>query len=198
MSPPAVRRATFADIDTCADVLADAFEHYAWELWTVAADNHRERIRALQHDALRLLGLALGEVWVAEVDGRMVAVAAWMRPGVQVPLETVAELMASRAAHEGDRHEASLAADEIVGTMPGKVDGYYLGTVGVLTAEQSRGYGRAVLSPVLERLATEQQPAQLETSLEKNVRFYESLGFSVTSMVTIPGGPSNRLMTRDP
>lgn len=191
-----LRRATLADIGACAEVLADAFEHYPWELYTVAADNHRERIRALQFDALRLLGLPGGEVWVAEEPGQLVAVSAWMPPGFRASGETEDALLASRAVHEGDRHAASLAADELVNAMPGRLDGYFLGTVGVSPARQGQGIGHSLLAPVLNRIAREQQPAQLSTSTEANVRFYERLGFTVTSMITIPGGPPNWLMTR--
>lgn len=193
-----VRRALPDDVDAAADVLADAFEAYAWELWTVAADRHKERIRELQHSAMTLMA-PYCETWVAEDSGEMVAVAAWVLPGAQVPAEIDEAMLAARNQHEGDRHEASLAADAEVAAMTGRVPGYFLATVGVLTSKQHRGYGQAVLAPVLDRLDAEGQCAQLETSSERNVRFYRQLGFEVTDHITISGGgPDNWLMTRQP
>ena len=47
-----VRRATEADINAAASVLANAFHGYPFLLWTVAADRHVERIAGLQRLAL--------------------------------------------------------------------------------------------------------------------------------------------------
>jgi GNAT superfamily N-acetyltransferase len=193
-----VRRGDATDIDAAAAVLADAFRDYPMLNWTVAADRHVERITGLQHLALKWLTIPYGECWLALDGDEVVAVAAWMPPGFEVPA-AVADYMAPiRAELEGDRHEHSLAADLLMDHLKPTIPAYYLGTVGTLTLRQGEGIGRAVLAPVLDRLDGEHAAAYLETSTPTNVAFYRRLGFEVTAHATIPGGPETWVMLRQP
>ena len=193
-----VRRATEADINAAASVLANAFHGYPFLLWTVAADRHVERIAGLQRLALERLTIPYGECWLALDGETIVAVAAWMPPAFELPASVAEDMAALRAELEGDRHEHSLAAGLVTEHLRPPGPAYYLGTVGTLTSRQGEGIGRAVLAPVLDRLDGEHAAAYLETSTANNVAFYERLGFAVTAHATIPGGPDTRVMLRTP
>jgi GNAT superfamily N-acetyltransferase len=100
-----------------------------------------------------------------------------------------------QAELEGDRHAASRAAEAFLAPYRPTTPHYFLGAVGTAPALQRRGFGRAVLAPVLSRLATEGAVACLETCGNDNVAFYRTLGFAVTTEVSVPaGGPSVALM----
>jgi len=75
---------------------------------------------------------------------------------------------------------------------------YYLSILGVDPPQQGSGRGSALLAPMLRRCDEEGVGAYLETSTEKNVRFYSRQGFRVTDEVQMPKGPTMWLMWRDP
>jgi ribosomal protein S18 acetylase RimI-like enzyme len=65
---------------------------------------------------------------------------------------------------------------------------WYLDRVGVDPARQGEGIGRALIQFGLDRAAAAGLPAYLETATERNVGFYQSLGFRVVSAGDVPGG----------
>ncbi len=77
---------------------------------------------------------------------------------------------------------------------------WYLALLGTDPDFQGRGYGSAVLAPILERCDTEGTPAYLESSKEANVPFYERHGFEVTGTLDLAKGRGPRmwLMWREP
>jgi GNAT superfamily N-acetyltransferase len=183
------RRAGAADLDAAAAVLADAFAEYAWTRWTVARDDHTDRVRRLQRLVMDRVALPHGEVWVAEdADGAIASVAIWMLPTTTVPATARREVELEQASLEGDRHEASVAAEAFVSQLRPTLPHYYLGAVGTRRDRQRRGFGAAVLDEVLARARTERIPVFLETSAPENVDFYAALGFTVVADVEVPGG----------
>ena len=73
----------------------------------------------------------------------------------------------------------------------------YLGYLGA--AEQGRGYGAAVLTPVLEALDAFGWPAYLESSNPRNLPFYRRHGFVDRAPLRVPDGcPPITPMWRDP
>jgi ribosomal protein S18 acetylase RimI-like enzyme len=56
---------------------------------------------------------------------------------------------------------------------------WYLPAIGVAPAWQGRGYGAALLRPMLERCDSERVPAYLEASTPRNRALYERNGFEV-------------------
>lgn len=190
-----VRQAVAGDADGVADLLARAFADYEWTRWTVAADDHFGRVKALQRMACVDLSMPYGEVWVASdaVSGPIVSAAMWMRPAVVVPDDVWAALAPRQASLEGDRHDASVAAEAACAGRAPSAPHWFLGAVGTESAAQRRGFARAVLAPVLSRGGC----AYLETCGAANVAFYESLGFVVTATVVVPDdGPVVSCMTR--
>jgi len=75
---------------------------------------------------------------------------------------------------------------------------WYLAAVGTRPEFQGMGSGPRVLHPVLERCDTAGLPAYLESSNERNVPFYERLGFVVRGRIQVPGGPALTPMWREP
>ncbi len=194
-----VRQAVATDIDEIADVLADAFADYAWTRWTVGADDHRGRVRALQRIAVERYGLAFGQVWVAEVDGRIVCAAVWMDSATAVPPEVDRELAPQIGELEGDRHDASTAAERSIAGWRPPHRHAFLATIGTRAAMQRQGLAAHVLATRLSTLDRDGLDAFLETSSASNVAFYERLGFAVIDHLTIPnGGPDVWAMLRRP
>jgi ribosomal protein S18 acetylase RimI-like enzyme len=182
------------DVAAAADVLAEAFTGYAWATWTVAADDHTERLRAQHELFLRRVLVPCGAWWVANADGsgpgRLVGVAAWLPPDADVPDEVWAELDVELAGLAGDRAEHAREAEAVGHALrPGGAH-WYLATVGVLPAFRKRGLATALLAPGLADAAASGLPAYLETSSWDNVRLYEQLGFRVSGHAEVPdGGP---------
>ncbi|HEY3831172.1 MAG TPA: GNAT family N-acetyltransferase [Acidimicrobiia bacterium] len=189
MSGITVRRATTADTDAAAFVLADAFTDYAWTRWTVDAVDHVERVRSLQRLVIEKVALPYGQVWVALDEHDAVAsVAVWMLPTITVPEAVLTEIGGEQAALEGGRHAASVAAELALSQSRPQAAHYYLGTVGTRRDRQGRGYGAAVLAPIVERARAEHAALYLETSAPDNVRFYTRLGFEIAAELDVPGG----------
>jgi len=186
-----VRRAVAADADAAAAVLADAFADYPWTRWTIDADAHGQRVEDLQRLCLNRLALPYGEVWLAcdEADA-VLSVAVWTLPQSAPPPAELDEMGEVQATLEGDRHEASVAAEAFVAPLRPATPHYYLGAVGTRRDRQRQGLATAVLTPILERADRGGEPAFLETSAPDNVSFYERLGFVVVTETAVPdGGP---------
>jgi GNAT superfamily N-acetyltransferase len=193
-----VRRARAADLYGISRVLAAAFAEYPWTRWTVDAGSHRRRLESLQRLSLAELALPYGEVWAATDDiGRIVSAAAWMRPDVCIPPDTLQRIASVQADLEGARHPWAVRADAVIEPHRPTTPHYYLGSVGTVPTHRRLGYGAAVLQPVLERLDGEHAAASLETCGLDNVHFYRRLGFEAVSEVPTPeGGPIVIIMTR--
>ena len=189
-----------ADVDRAAEVLGLAFHDYPWTRWTVDSRDHVARLTELQRLCLAHVGLPRGLVSVTEVDGVVQCVAQWADSANPVPSDVVAPLLWRFAELEGDRAEASAAADaESHGWRPAERH-LYLATMGTAPDHQGRGLGAATLAPGLEFADAHGLRACLETSSEANVRFYRSLGFEVVRhwRIAEDEGPDLWLMQRPP
>jgi ribosomal protein S18 acetylase RimI-like enzyme len=75
---------------------------------------------------------------------------------------------------------------------------YYLSQLGTDPPAQGRGFGTAVLEPVLAQCDRDGIGAYLESSKERNVDYYARFGFRTTETIHLPKGPDVWLMWRDP
>jgi ribosomal protein S18 acetylase RimI-like enzyme len=75
---------------------------------------------------------------------------------------------------------------------------WYLPVLGTAPEQQGRGFGSALLAPVLARCDAEGVPAYLESSKERNLAFYRRHGFDVTATIRVPDGPELWPMLRKP
>lgn len=66
---------------------------------------------------------------------------------------------------------------------------WYLGVLATHPDVQGRGLATAVMRPGLDRAAADGWDCWLETSTERNRRFYAGRGFTQSRAVDIPGGP---------
>ncbi|MFV2176319.1 GNAT family N-acetyltransferase [Actinomadura sp. LOL_016] len=180
----AVRPATWEDVPAAVRTLSRAFADYAFTRHVVAADRHEERVREFQELLLRRVGMEYGRVWVSN-DVRAVAV--WTTPDAD-PTPAFAELGPRTAELAGDRAEAYASAEAAIAPFRPAEPVWFLATVGVDPDAQGRGLGAAVVRPGVEEAERAGCPAFLETSSERNVRFYERLGFTTTAEVDLPGG----------
>lgn len=186
------------DLDRASTVLGLAFGDYAWTRWVVDSRDHVVRITKLDRLFLQYFGLPNGNTWVTTVDGVIESVASWIDTGVVVNTEPPDDIAAQFAELEGDRHEASLAADkEYHGWRPAERH-LYLGTMGTSPARQRMGVGARTLQAGLERADRDQLFAFLETSSQQNVDFYSRLGFEIVRHWRIADGegPDLWLMER--
>ncbi|MDT0268836.1 GNAT family N-acetyltransferase [Streptomyces sp. DSM 44915] len=192
---PAARPLTDADVPTAVDTLARAFADYPFTRHVIAADGHQERIRRFQELCLTVVGMAYGRVWVAD-EARAVAV--WTTPE-RDPAPALAEIGSVLGELAGDRAAAFESAERVIAPHRPAEPVWFLNTVGVAPEAWGRGLGGAVLAPGVAAAARAGCPAFLETSSERNVRFYQRLGFTVTAEVPLPdGGPTTWCLRREP
>ncbi|MFD9903368.1 GNAT family N-acetyltransferase [Streptomyces sp. NPDC059063] len=196
MAPtPVVRPATEQDVPGAVRTLARAFADYPFTRHVVAADGHDERVRRFQELFLTRVGLPYGRTWVTD-DARAVAV--WTTPE-RDPAPGFAEVGPLIDELAGDRAPAFAAAERALEPHRPGEPVWFLATVGVDPDAQGQGLGGAVLAAGLEAADRAGHPAFLETSSERNVRFYERVGFTVTAEVELPDdGPRTWCMRREP
>ena len=193
-----VRRAMAHDVPAAVAVLVDAFSDYPWTRWTVAEDDHHQRLRALHETYLSAVALPYGYVDVLGEQSRLVAVAAWIDTA-RVPVDGWRQVGAVASRLAGDRAHAAREAEAVLASHRPAAAHITLATVGVARDQQRRGLGGRVLGMGITRAERDGVPAYLETSDASNVRFYQRLGFTVTAVVEIPdGGPRTWLMSRKP
>ncbi len=78
-------------------------------------------------------------------------------------------------------------ADSIEAHQPG-FPFWYLHIAGCDPAHQGKGFGAAAVRAGFDRAAADGVPIYLETPLEKNVGFYQGLGFVLTADWQVRGG----------
>ncbi|WP_327687542.1 GNAT family N-acetyltransferase [Streptomyces platensis] len=192
---PVVRPITDVDTPAAVETLTRAFADYPYTRHVVAADDHEDRIRRFQELCLTRVGMVYGRVWVAD-EGRAVAV--WAAPD-QDPSPAFAEVGPLLGDLAGDRAAAYESAEQAVAPYRPQEPAWFLNTVGVAPEAQGQGLGSAVLVPGIQAAAHAGYPAFLETSSERNVKFYERLGFEVTAEILLPdNGPRTWCMRKDP
>ncbi|APU16700.1 MULTISPECIES: GNAT family N-acetyltransferase [Actinoalloteichus] len=194
--PPDVRPITEADLPRAVETLGAAFRDYPYLRHVVDARDHLRRVTRFQELFLVELGMPHGRVWVADGGD---AVAAWTVPDAPDAGEVLAGLGPELAELAGERATAASSAEAALAPHRPTEPVWFLGTVGVHPDRQGRGLGRAVLRPGIDAAEAAGVTAFLETSTERNVAFYQQLGFVVTADVELPdGGPRTWCMTRRP
>jgi ribosomal protein S18 acetylase RimI-like enzyme len=74
---------------------------------------------------------------------------------------------------------------------------YYLMVLAVDPDHQSKGFGSALMRPVLQKADEEGLPCYLEASNERVIPLYQRHGFKVMEEIKIPDGPSLWAMRRE-
>jgi GNAT superfamily N-acetyltransferase len=188
-----------ADVQPAADALARAFYADPHFCWIIRDDV--TRMRRLEEG----FATFISRIWLRPDEGylheRLIGAALWMPPGTWhiTPLAQLRVLPATLRAL--GRHSLRLlwALSYIERKHPRTPPHWYLASIGVTPAWQGRGYGSALLRPVLERCDAAGTPAYLEASTPRNRALYERHGFEVLEECRYASdGPPLWLMWREP
>jgi GNAT superfamily N-acetyltransferase len=190
---------THADVGVVADALARAFYEDPHFRWIVRSDVRR--MGALE----RGFSLFMRRIWLAPDEGyateRLSGAAVWMPPGTWHigPLAQLRLAPGTIAALRGDTLRLLKALNFIERKHPHEPPHWYLPIVGVAPAWQGRGYGAALLAPILRRCDEDSIPAYLEASTPRNRALYERQGFKVVEECRYAAdGPPLWRMWREP
>ncbi len=83
--------------------------------------------------------------------------------------------------------------------FPPKQRHYYVYAIGVKPEFQGQGLGARLMQPILGLADAEQVPVYLESANERNLSFYQRLGFRIIRETRVPlRGPRLWLMLREP
>lgn len=194
-----IRKMTRAEIAPVATALAQAFysdPHFSWIVRDDAV-----RMRRLE----RGFATFIGRVWLRDDEGytneSLTGAAIWMPPNTWHLglLDQLRVLPATARSLRGDTPRLLRALTFIERKHPAKPEHWYLPIIGVAPGWQGRGYGAAMLRPVLERCDQQQLPAYLEASTPRNRALYERHGFKVLEECTYAkDAPALWRMWRDP
>jgi ribosomal protein S18 acetylase RimI-like enzyme len=194
-----IRKLQSADVPRVAKALASAFEDDPVMTWIFIND-------AEQHGRLeRMFTFFLHRIWLEHdecyaPDG-MFGAALWLPPGKWhlgplAQLRLVPGMVAVMGRSLGRGFQAVQAIEK---RHPSHPPHWYLPTLGVEPEYQGRGFGSALLEPVLARCDRDRVPAYLESSKRRNVVLYERHGFRVVEELRLPkSGPPIWRMWREP
>jgi GNAT superfamily N-acetyltransferase len=193
-----IRKVTEADLPRLVDALARAFYDDPMMGWIFQNDSSRRQrlLRGfdfylrniwLRHDECyatdQLSGGALWmppDTWHLSVPEQLRMLPAMVRLTGRDFLRLFRVLNAMEAKHPHDRH-------------------YYLPVIGVAPEAQGRGFGSALLSPILDRCDKEGLPAYLEASSTRSRALYARNGFElVEEFRPAKGSPPLWRMWREP
>jgi ribosomal protein S18 acetylase RimI-like enzyme len=193
-----VRKATVADVDRLADVLARAFDEDPPMRWFIPdADQRVRRARLLFDVMLRRLHLARDVCFTTdEIRGG----ALWVPPGVRgLTLGQQVRLLPSMMRVFGRGMSRAQRGLAVMDSKHPRKPHYYLDTLGVAPEWQGRGLGSALMQPMLHRCDDERMPAYLNAGSWRSRDLYLRHGFRVMEEFNLPeGGPPLWRMWRDP
>lgn len=128
------------------------------------------------------------------------AAAVWSPPGEwKIPVTTILRYAPTFLKLYGLRFPRNLQVLTDLEKLHPTEPHYYLEFIGTDPAHQGKGYGTALIAPMVERADAEGVGMYLESSKESNIAFYARFGFEVTrTMHHRRNGPPQWLMWRDP
>ena len=183
---PQVQPATPSQLGALSGVLARAFADDPMMRWPLGEVSDPGRSLETCFRLLNAGSIECGLVFQAAGEA---GVAVWVPPDL-AGRWTELERRARPALHamtddDGARYERLWAwVEERVPDEPL----WYLDQLGVDPPRQGEGLGKALVQFGLEHAAQAGLAAFLETATERNVRFYQSLGFRVVDEGSVPGG----------
>ena len=173
-----IRKMTTAEVEPVARTLARAFYDDPHFRWIVRDDS--KRMPRMEGG----FAVFVGRIWAPHdeswVHERLIGTAVWMPPGTS-HLGWFAQLRLLPAILGTLRADSSrlLKAITWMEKRHPREPHWYLPAIGVTPVWQGRGYGAALLRPMLERCDAERLPAYLEASTPRNRALYERHGFKV-------------------
>ena len=193
-----IRKMTRAEVDPVAHSLAQAFYDDPHMSWVFRDSNTRmQRLQDAFATFMRGIWLEQDEAFTHE---RLIGGAIWMPPETwhMSFFAQLRTLPATVRAVRGALPRLMKVLTYMERKHP-REPHWYLPVVGVATAWQGRGFGSALLRPMLERCDAEGVPAYLEASTPRNRALYERNGFEVGEECRyVDDGPPMWLMWRRP
>jgi GNAT superfamily N-acetyltransferase len=194
-----IRKLTAADVPVVARTLALAFYDDPHMRWIMRDDG--KRLARLE----QAWAVFMRRLWL-EHDGGYVhqglgGAAVWLPPEKWSvsPLTQLRVTPAVVKAVRADVPRLLWAFNAIERKHPHGRPHWYLPVIGVAPQWQGRGFGQALLRPVLQKCDAEGLPAYLEASTARNRALYERNGFEcVEEFAYARGGPPLWRMWRDP
>jgi ribosomal protein S18 acetylase RimI-like enzyme len=194
-----IRKIGEADVPTIAKALARAFEDDPIMSWVFPSDS--ERLPRLE----RSFALYLRRIWLPREEcygtDRLFGAALWMPPGTwHLSMLAQLRLVPSMISVVGSNLPRLMRVLNLIEKKhPKSPSHYYLAVLGIEPEFQGRGFGGALMQPVLQRCDREGTAAYLESSKQRNVVLYERHGFKVVEELRLPqDGPPLWRMWRDP
>lgn len=195
--PIPIRQVTVDDVDAAATTLAEAFADDPVKAFligerTVPVDRSVPFFRAFIR-----IHLPHGSVWCTDDLG---AVAVWAPPDRwKVPVRDIVRNSPVFLRLYGRRFLPNLAVLTDLERAHPSAPHHYLEFIGTAPRHQGKGYGTALVRPMVERADAEGVGMYLESSKESNVPFYGRFGFQVSRTLDHRrNGPRQWLMWRDP
>jgi ribosomal protein S18 acetylase RimI-like enzyme len=170
------------EVPAAARLLARAFDRDPVIDWHLAGPNKKKALRAFFRAPLYEL-VSLGTVYAARGDDGLLGVAAWTPPGGHVfePDPRVRDAERMLNSLYPSTAPKLLAGFEVLHDLHPAQPHWYLFFVGLEPAQQGRGLGESLLSPVLNRADADRTLCYLETPFSGTHSFYRRLGFEVIS-----------------
>lgn len=122
--------------------------------------------------------------------------ALWFPPGVEPDPAPLIELL-EQSVFESDQADIFAVFDQMEHYHPSQPH-WYLPLIGVEPTQQRKGYGSALLQPVLRQCDRDQVPAYLESSNPANIPFYQRHGFELLGTIQAGASPQIFPMIRYP
>jgi ribosomal protein S18 acetylase RimI-like enzyme len=193
-----IRKLNAGEVPRIAHALARAFEDDPVMTWIFRSD--AERLGRLE----RMFTLFLRRIWLEHEEcytpAQLFGAALWLPPG-KWHLGPLAQLrlVPSMIAVMGRSLPRGFSAIQTMEKRhPTEPPHYYLPVLGVEPEFQGRGFGSALLQPVLSRCDRDRISAYLESSKRRNVVLYERHGFRVVEELRLKDGPPIWRMWREP
>jgi GNAT superfamily N-acetyltransferase len=194
-----IRKLGADEVPVIARALARAFEDDPVMSWVFRSD--AERLRRLE----RAFTLFLRRIWLPQQEcyatDRLFGAALWLPPDKWHlgPLEQARLLPGMIAVNGRNLPRMLTVLNAIEKLHPKDPPHYYLAVLGVEPELQGRGFGGALMQPILARCDQERIGAYLESSKRRNVVLYERHGFRVVEELRLPkDGPPIWRMWREP
>jgi ribosomal protein S18 acetylase RimI-like enzyme len=194
-----VRKLTEEEVPRISRALARSFEDDPVMNWVFPRDDVRlGRLERAFDLYLRRLWLPNDECYATD---RLFGAALWLPPGkwhLSVA-DQLRLLPAMISVNRGNLPRLLRVLHMMEVSHPKEPDHYYLAVLGVEPEFQGRGFGSALMQPVLEHCDRERIPAYLESSKQRNCVLYERHGFQIVEEIRLPkDGPPLWRMWRDP